>query len=305
MPRHLYPPIPVGTSAADSYLHVAKRQIQRRIEEFSKRGKCDGCWLLKTSCVCPQIQKVDTYHEYIVYMHQLEYLRASNTGKLLQIADPKTRLYIAGHEDHEKEFFELLQKRGDRVLCLYPSTDSISLDQFLSKIGFSQQQQEILPQQQPQQQNGTPHTSNNINKTANQPTIPPLTICVLDGTWRQAKGMNARLPSTVPKVHLPLFEGGIPSLLSPARKQSTPDRICTLQAMVMAMQFFQEDKENTCDPLIKGLKTFLNSLLKQNGRRAVYDVTNADLDAEEVTRILEDAKFLHENNNTENKKRNR
>lgn len=164
-------------------------------------------------------------------MHQFEYLRGSNTGKILQVADPKTKMYICG-QDNEKEMFELLKQRDkNRVMVLMPK-DSVSIEEFVAnafkdpkeatsilhsfKVDekqdgldfldnadmFEEQDNDNLEQQQQQQ------TQQNNNNTAPQhppiSELPVVTVIVLDGTWKQAKGLLNRLPEFT-KVHILLF----------------------------------------------------------------------------------------------------
>eukprot|EP00026_Physarum_polycephalum_P002133 Phypoly_transcript_02137.p2 GENE.Phypoly_transcript_02137~~Phypoly_transcript_02137.p2 ORF type:complete len:407 (-),score=82.27 Phypoly_transcript_02137:59-1279(-) len=294
---------------AATYLAVARRQYQNRIKGFSQKDhKCAKCWLINECCVCDKIAPVSTKHEYIIYMHQLEYLRGSNTGKILLMADPKTKLYISG-QDNEKELFDLLKSRPpNRVMCLMPK-DSVSVEEFIANAFNDPSNAHMLRKEEADEQHDGldyldsvdffEQENSNSNTEIQQPppphsppssspSLPPLselpvvTVCVLDGTWKQVKALLNRLPE-ITKVHLPIEPDGIKSLLTPVRQQSTPDRICTLQATIIAMQHLGESPE-LCESLTKSLKHFMNSLLRQGGRKVKYDADDATHSLQEVTK---------------------
>ena len=80
----------------------------------------------------------------------------------------------------------------------------------------------------------------------------PLTIVVIDATWRHAKAMHRNLCKTqgfdIPQVQLS------PTALSVyARTQSQPDRICTVEAVALLLQHLGENQEN-CDALVEYVK---------------------------------------------------
>lgn len=164
-------------------------------------------------------------------MHQLEYLRGSNTGKLLQLADPKTKMYICG-QDNEKEMFELLKQRdSNRVMVLMPK-DSVSIEEFatnaftdpkdaqnilhsfkvddeihdgldyLDNAEFFEEASNEPPSTTLPTNNNTTNTNNdNDNSDKNKhPQHPPIselpvvTVIILDGTWKQVKSLLNRLP---------------------------------------------------------------------------------------------------------------
>lgn len=61
-----------------------------------------------------------------------EYLNASNTGKLL-LSTPHAKLFILGIEEQERELVRWIADELDRTLVLFPSRDSITVDQLEAK----------------------------------------------------------------------------------------------------------------------------------------------------------------------------
>ena len=57
-----------------------------------KSPKCDLCWVSRRVCYCAKVPRVHTPHRFYVFAHFKEFLRTSNTGKLLllgvQFANP-------------------------------------------------------------------------------------------------------------------------------------------------------------------------------------------------------------------------
>lgn len=62
----------------------------------------------------------------------LEYLNGSNTGKLL-LSTPNARLFILGIEEQEKELVNWIVDDLHRTVVLFPSQDSLTVDQFKAK----------------------------------------------------------------------------------------------------------------------------------------------------------------------------
>ena len=169
-------------------------------------------------------------------MHQLEYLRGSNTGKVLLMADPKTKLYICGQEN-ERELFDLLKSRPpNRVLCLMPK-DSVSLEEFVENAFKDPMDAQMLRREEVDEKHDgldyldsmdffeSEHTStetqppflptypsptsttSTTSTSSSTPASPPLsdlptvTVCVLDGTWKQVKALLNRLPDVTKVIH--------------------------------------------------------------------------------------------------------
>lgn len=106
-------------------------------------------------------------------------------------------------------------------------------------------------------------TSTSSTSTSQPYSRPPLTIIVVDAVWRHARRMAHRLLEILPNIcHVQLT----PEQMSVyARKQSQPDRICTVEATALFLFQYGESEENT-DLLVECVK--INNLaLKQPALR--------------------------------------
>ena len=83
------------------------------------------------------------------------------------------------------------------------------------------------------------------------------TIIVLDGTWRQARRLNQAIPLHVPRIKVS------PTSLSQflCRRQTNPDRVCTVEALSMLYKDMGRDAESV--QLERGLGVLLEGFNKQ------------------------------------------
>lgn len=171
-------------------------------------------------------------------------------------------------------------RESDRTIALYPSADSISVSQLVERWN--------LP---------SSSSSRSHDMAPNlADSIPPLNIVLLDATWSQARNLNRNLPENITKVRLsPLTEPQIEASPQPTsstsatagavlendtapryrslfalRKQSTPDRICTLEAAVMLLHELGES-EQVCAQLIQYLKIMVDRVRVTSRQRPTYD----------------------------------
>jgi len=216
-----------------------------------------------------------------------EYLRATNTGKLVLLSSANARLFIYGLEDHEEKLAKLLAEDPKHSLVLFPGADSLTTTQFLTRFQTTQREHTTHTQTQEQELPSTKtHTHTQIRHTdththtqsyhsvnvtpeskhkANVPVpVPRLTIVVLDGTWRQAKRIQATINKNISHVrvspiHKPLFNA--------LRKQSQPDRVSTIEALVMFLQGIGTSEEIS-DSLLKSLRICVDMVtLQKHGKK--------------------------------------
>eukprot|EP00742_Colponemidia_sp_Colp-10_P004109 GILJ01004384.1.p1 GENE.GILJ01004384.1~~GILJ01004384.1.p1 ORF type:complete len:385 (-),score=49.36 GILJ01004384.1:129-1283(-) len=115
---------------------------QRSLVEFALRNRradllsgrrCSNCWLTKDFCVCGELHKThnELKHTFLVYMHHKEYMRASNTGKLILSMFPNSKMYLHCVDEDERSLAEALQADPEYTFVLFPSRDAISVKQAL------------------------------------------------------------------------------------------------------------------------------------------------------------------------------
>ena len=118
------------------------------------------------------------------------------------------------------------------VVVLFPSKFAISFPEWIESI----QQERMV---------GSSDTNSNI------PSRSPLTVIVVDAVWRHARRMATRLRERLPDIrHVQLT----PEQMSVyARKQSQPDRICTVEAAALFLSLYGEE-ESTTDAMVQCVK---------------------------------------------------
>ncbi|KYQ90658.1 hypothetical protein DLAC_09292 [Tieghemostelium lacteum] len=106
-------------------------------------------------------------------------------------------------------------------------------------------------------------TLNNIEVTKSDNNTIKFTIIILDGTWRQAKTLNKRIPQEYTRVHLEFGLLKFRSLYNSLRTQPQVDRVSTLEASILSMKYFNESDENL-EKLIETLKLLVRKVLQQS-----------------------------------------
>jgi hypothetical protein len=94
---------------------------------------------------------------------------------------------------------------------------------------------------------GTASSTTTTTPTTTTPsttaTPPPITVIVVDAVWRHARRMSYRLRALLPDVkHVQLTPEQMSVYM---RKQSQPDRICTVEAAALFMQLLGESDSVT------------------------------------------------------------
>eukprot|EP00743_Colponemidia_sp_Colp-15_P005843 GILK01006278.1.p1 GENE.GILK01006278.1~~GILK01006278.1.p1 ORF type:complete len:394 (+),score=56.13 GILK01006278.1:86-1183(+) len=290
---------------------------QRSLVEFALRNRradllsgrrCSNCWLTKDFCVCLELHKTqhELKHTFLVYMHHKEYMRASNTGKLILSMFPNSKMYLHCVDEDERSLSEALQADPEYTFVLFPSRDAISVKQALlgrSNIPSTNNQTgaaaddewehamlpldslfdasesthgeaidmhtdaEYATQTDMADSTKMEHLIQQVKSIALGREVPPCTFVVLDGTWSQAKRLNREIDSSIPRVRI---EPATASLFL-ARQQSQPDRICTVEAVTMLLAELGESDE-LCDSLLNNLKILVDAWLIQTHQKPHYGV---------------------------------
>jgi DTW domain-containing protein len=157
---------------------------------------CPRCYLRREICICPTLPTVPTRAEFLILRHIGEAERPSNTGRLVALTLPNsriipcgggTRLGVASLND------ELLQAPG--TWLLWPDGTSPRQD---------------MPD-----------------------LTPPLRVVVLDATWQQARRLYARTPAlrALPQLSLSAPQQNRNRL----RDQHRSDGMSTIEAVAAAI----------------------------------------------------------------------
>jgi DTW domain-containing protein len=157
---------------------------------------CFHCYLRREICICPILPTVQTRAEFLILRHVREAERPSNTGRLVALAMPNSRIVSCGG--------------GDRI-------------------GLSPVDDEVL------QAPGTwllwPDGTG--TRPALSDLTPPDRVVVLDGTWRQARRMYTRMPVLQAMPHLVLPAPA--RFRNRLREQHRSDGMSTLEAVAAAI----------------------------------------------------------------------
>ncbi|XP_010542891.1 PREDICTED: uncharacterized protein LOC104815960 isoform X2 [Tarenaya hassleriana] len=155
----------------------AARQIACRL--LGSRGYlCQKCWLAMEDCMCSKVKPCDLWKRirFWLYMHPKDFLRQNNTGKLLwQIfgVQSATLCLFGIAEDEEIMWNEFKRAGKNRVWCLYPNQNSVSMS---VEDVFGNATSESLENES---------SMTNGDKTLN--------FILLDGTWNNSAAMFKRL----------------------------------------------------------------------------------------------------------------
>ena len=253
----------------------------------AKQPRCKICWLLMNACCCSSfidqrktyyrnmiaqaphqgdnenmVESADTEREFkksnllfdiaqpsiIIYFHHSEIGRTINTGHIFQAICPfMCASIILGDAEKEDQLINELKAEVDvdntfkynnntKTFILYPSLKSISLNEWLSK------------------------QSSTTTSTKKQ----RIRFIVLDGTYRNASNQlkylekrSKQLGFQLPLVKLDLDHVSAKSAFVGLINQPSKEKICTFQAIVMAMASIGVNN-SFCKQLREDLTQWLN-----------------------------------------------
>jgi DTW domain-containing protein YfiP len=221
------------------------------------RNRCHICFHSLQYCICKSLPAIhlSEHLQIIVYMDCKEVYNAGDDGKLLLAVLPnQSRRFIYGLDDEAlvqhigrtlcHPLFSLVTATTapgqDDVVVLFPSSSALSFPEWMEL------------------RSAAPASSPLTSPTTAVLHPAPLTIIVVDAVWRHARRMAYRLLEILPHVrHVQLT----PEQMSVyARKQSQPDRICTVEATALFLFQFGESESDT-DGLVECVK--INNLALQ------------------------------------------
>lgn len=175
----------------------------RSAKPRDQNSHCPRCYMRREICICPILPTVQTQTEFLILRHVREAGRPSNTGRLVTLAMPNSRIITCG---------------GGNLTGLSSMLSSIDKN-LLNRPGTWL----LWP-------DGT-------NAPADLSDIaPPDRVVVLDATWRQARRLYKRLPvlHAMPRLHLPA-----PRPRNRLRRQHRSDGMSTIEAVAAAITRFE------------------------------------------------------------------
>ena len=262
-------------------LHKSYREKMdwwREVTEVEKR-RCKTCWLRSHQCYCAVLNiKKEKYEAWLprphikvcIYYNPMEISRTANTAHQLEATCPfACNSIVYGDIEKERELMNDIEneyKEGCPQTCImFPSNDAMLLSEWMD--------------QRPPASAGK-----------------PIRLIMLDGTFpgasRQAKYlMNccALRGIPAPVVKLDLEGDACKSAVAGVMYQPGRDKICTYQAIVMAMQQAKVDPA-FCASLSQDLEDWIGYILQmkvklgkskpRESMRTIMDVTPTDFIAD-------------------------
>jgi tRNA-uridine aminocarboxypropyltransferase len=161
-------------------------------------ARCASCHMRSSLCLCALVPRLELATRVVVLQHQRETYATTNTARLARLALPNSETRIRGLPGAPPASGGLAAEAPGELLVLYPDARAEVLDERLgAAVGR------------------------------------PVTLVVLDGSWRQAGRMIRREPG---------LEGArLVKLATPRpsryrlRKSTKPDALCTLEAIASAL----------------------------------------------------------------------
>ena len=185
--------------------------FERKQEQLaaSSSSRCAACnFPREGGCICERVETIhesDFPHRIVVLTHVREIDRASNTGRLVGLVlRDGCEVLCEGVAEHEERLDVLCEGYRGRSLVLYPAADAVSPETFAAE-----QEREVCSSS--------------------------VLVIVLDGTWGQARRLNKRVDSTIPRVALPNL---VDNTETESQNTNGANRINTVQALSMLLQTF-------------------------------------------------------------------
>lgn len=221
---------------SDLFYQFGSHNHLNRRTEMKEAGRCCECFLPLQLCICANVAKLFEESTFtpranlLIYMHNKEWGRTSNTGKLMVKGMPEhSQLHLYGIKDQQEALIDKLNSGPS--LILYPSKNSTSISDYKEMYA---------------NQNGT------------------LNICVLDATWAQSHTMEKSLPAHIPRVQVDDFILKASEFLN--RKQSQADRVSTIEAVMIALQTLGESPERL-RPMQEALRLSVDAVNRLRGKK--------------------------------------
>lgn len=161
---------------------------------------CHRCYLRQEICICSILPTVQTRAEFLILRHIREAKSTSNTGRMVALAMPNSRIISCGG--------------GTRIGLSALDEESLGAPgTYLLWPDGSAAQSDMLKM------------------------IPPARVVVLDATWRQARRLYSRTPmlQSIPQLVLPMPTRRRDRLREPHR----PDGMSTIEAVAAALAILE------------------------------------------------------------------
>ena len=247
----------------EASLHTVfvRRALASALAKCRRVDACLACTI--NPCICHRLPplRLGQHDRLVVLLHPKEFLRTTNSGKLLLLAHPSASFLVSGLPQHDAQLAAICAKSSACVL--YPSPDAIPISQFRDRLRRNWQ-----PASTPVPTGNTDRSGVDIGTLrCRGESAAPLDVIILDGTWGQARHMGRRLPAALPRVCI--SQGGVSLFGSTVRKQSAArqqaGRTSTVEAYAQcALELGEIPAE--VGSLLCHLETFITALAPFSSR---------------------------------------
>jgi DTW domain-containing protein len=167
-----------------------------------RRATCATCSRPSSACICTAVARVDSRAEVLVLMHPMEVQQAKNSGRLLHLCLPNSRILVG--ESFDPAVLEaMLFGEGRSPVLLYPASGSASAPEIPDAAAFL------------------------------CADVGSLRLVALDATWRKSRKMLHLNPSLQQLPRLALDD--VPASSYHIRKSHAPHQLSTMEAVAHAL----------------------------------------------------------------------
>eukprot|EP00760_Papus_ankaliazontas_P004325 PhM_4_TR11808/c1_g1_i1/m.4451 len=247
------------------------RRLGRAMLEHDERERCRYCWLYKGMCLCPYLEYPNKNNNeynvrFTVFMSPKEFLRTSNSGRVLGLCLGSEILvnHVPSHVKRLQEIVNSEEEEEELVCVLYPSDDATVTNPFFWCDGGEQFC--AIAKDAASEANRTFFSYRPNEFEATVRLQPPkgkrrLNVILLDGTWNEAKTLNAAIPRHVPRVKiaetvLQHYTG----LFSPLRNQTRATGVSTCEAAVLFLRHLGCPETTLVEPLFTSFRRLVDAV---------------------------------------------
>eukprot|EP01031_Cornospumella_fuschlensis_P040948 gene40948-49948_t len=213
--------------------------------EGEKVKRCGKCWLRPYQCYCEKLIAqqeaigevigpfANSQVEVVIFYTFVEVGRSANTAHIFQNLCPEICKTIiqCDSEAEDRLFSTIMQEKVqgiEKTCILFPSSSSISFSSWIAGVYATSQ--------------SSGHSSASDASSSATQSVPSVRLIFLDGTYSGANRLASMFSKarehydvSLPFVHLDL-EGGLRSAMAGVMYQPAKDKICTFQAMALAIK---------------------------------------------------------------------
>lgn len=254
--------------------------------DWHEEGRCSRCWLRNYDCYCSINIEPDVYiHSkspttatatcspvrICMYYHFSELGRSANTAHFLNMILPASipiDTIVYGDEEKERVLLaEMAEEAASGIIntvVLYPSNDAIELPTWIHN--------RLLLIASASKNNKDNDSNSSIDSNSN--AMKSIRIVALEGTYPQAerqykflkKSLLSLYSLPLPVVKLYFDDGKCMSMMTGLMNQVSKEKICTLQATVLAMKDIGVS-ETLCSSLLSKFKMWIKYLIDKQIKR--------------------------------------